>query len=165
MYKFKLDETNAKYDVYVNLISSSAGNYLSRRPYLITLIKELLSAKPLRGERIVIEQDMGRHIGTTDVVSTTDKDTIYYAQPLKSNVFSRFAKNRYPQISSMLTVVVERDTDGNYEVNDTWIGSTHPAFPGDKRETSESKKYWQTHALVQDAQVIQSKSLTRMCPY
>lgn len=160
-----LDETNDEYDIYINLISSSAGNYLSRRPYVIAIIKELLSAKVLRGERIVIEQDMGRDIGTTDIVSTSDKDTIYYAQPLKSDVYSRFAKNRYPQVSSKLTVIVEQDTEGNYEVSDAWIGSDHPAFPGAKDETAVSKTYWQTHALVQDAQVIQSKSLTKTCPY
>lgn len=160
-----LDESGNDYDIYVNLISSSAGHYLSRRPHVIALIKELLSTHKLRGERIVIEQDMGREIGTTDVVSTSDKDTIYYAQPLKSDVYSRFAKNRYPQTSNILTVIVERDTDGNYEVRDTWIGGNRPAFPGDKHETATSKKYWQTHALVQDAQTIQSKSVTKACPY
>ena len=160
-----LDETNNDYDVYINLISSTAGAYLSRRPYVIGLIKELISDNRLQGNRIVIEQDMGRDIGTTDIVATNDKDTIYYAQPLKSDVFSRFAKNRYPQTSSMLTVIVERDSDGNYEVSDAWIGNSHPAFPGDKNETTASRGYWQTHALVQDAQVIQSKSLTKTWPY
>lgn len=160
-----LDETNSKYNIYINLISSSAGIYLSRRPYVIALVRELLSTNELHGERVVIEQDMRRDIGTTDIVSTSDKDTIYYAQPLKSEVFSRFAKNRYPQVSNMLTVIVERDTDGNYEVTNVWIGSSHPAFPGDQFATADSKEYWKTHALVQDAQVIQSRSLTKMCPY
>lgn len=160
-----LDETNSKYYVYVNLISSSAARYLSRRPHVIALIKELVSGKALRGDRVVIEQDMGRNIGNTDIVITDDKDTIYYAQPLKSDIYSRFAKNRYPQKSSMLTIVLVRDSDGNYEVTDTWIGRNHPAFPGDEHESAESKRYWQTHALVQDAQVIQSKSLISTCPY
>src|SRR5579871_3377916 len=98
MYKFVIVESGGGYSVYVNLISSSAGHYLSRRPYVISLIKELLSAKQLRGQRIVIEQNMGRAIGMTDVVATSEKDSIYYAQPIKSEVFSRFAKNRNPQI-------------------------------------------------------------------
>ncbi len=138
---------------------------MSRRPYVYALIRELLSTHKLQANRMVIEQDMGRNIGTTDIVSTTDKDTIYYAQPLKSEVFSRFAKNRYPQVSSTLTVIVNRDTDGNYEVTNVWIGGKHPAFPGDQFATADSKVYWKTHALVQDAQVIQSKSLTKTCPY
>jgi hypothetical protein len=165
MYKFMLDESNDDYDIYVNLITSSAGYYLSRRPYVIALIKELLSTRKLRGARIVIEQNMGRNIGTTDIVSTSDADTVYYAQPLKSEIYSRFAKSRYPQASNLLTVVIVRDSDGNYEVSDTWIGSNYPAFPGDQHATADSKEYWKTHALVQDTQVVQSRSITKTCPY
>ncbi len=165
MYKFAISEPKNGHSIYVNLISSSAGRYLSRQPYVISLVKELLASKKLRGERMVIEQDMGRAIGMTDIVATSDKDTIYYAQPTKSEVFSRFAKNRYPQLSNTLTVIALQDTDGNYEVTDIWIGPNCPAFPGDEYETLESKAYWQTHALVQDAQIIQSKSITKTCPY
>lgn len=165
MYKFSIDDTNPKYGVYINLISSPAGSYLSRRPYIFGLIKEVLETCKLNGQRVVVEHDMGRDIGTTDVVLTSSSDNIYYAQPIKSNVFSRFAKNRRPQVSSTLTVVFERDNLGNYEVTDTWIGINHPAFPGDKSATSASKKFWQNHALVQDAQLIQARTLTKVCPY
>lgn len=160
-----IDETKDSYDIYVNLISSPAGHYLSRRPYVIDLLKEILAAKELRGKRIVIEQDMGRDIGTTDIVTTSEKDTIYYARALKSDVFSRFAKNRYPQVSTTLTVIAVQDPEGNYEVSNTWIGNNHPAFPGDELATDESKDYWQSHALVQDAVAIQTRSITKACPY
>lgn len=160
-----LDETNADYDIYVNSIESPAGQYLSRRPYVYGLIRELLANRKLRGSRVVIEKNMGRNIGTTDIVATTDKDNIYYAQALRSDVYTRFAKNRYPQVSDTLTVILERDSDGNYEVTNIWIGSSHPAFPGDEHATKESFDYWKTHAYVQDAQIIQSKTLTKVCPY
>lgn len=165
MYNFPIDETNVGYSIYINLISSAAGHYLSRRPYVIGLLKETLSKKHLSGKRVVIEQEMGREIGRTDIVATSDKDTIYYAQPIKSEVFSRFAKNRYPQTSTKLTIIAEQDSEGNYEITDTWIGPNCPAFPGDEGATLSSKEYWQTHALVQDAQAIQSKSITKVCPY
>ncbi|HSX45969.1 MAG TPA: hypothetical protein VLG27_03140 [Candidatus Saccharimonadia bacterium] len=165
MYKFVIAKLRDGNVIYVNFISSSAGHYLSRQPYVIALVKELLTAKKLRGERIVIEQDMGRTIGKTDIVATSEKDIIYYARPVKSDVFSRFAKNRYPQSSNKLTIIVVQDTDGNYEVSDAWIGPNCPAFPGDEYETIESKEYWQSHALVQDAQAIQSRSITKTCPY
>ena len=119
----------------------------------------------LRKARIIIEQNMGRQIGTTDIVKTGINDIIYYAQPIKSEVYLRFAKNRYPQPSNTLTIIVERDSEGNYEVSDTWIGSKCPAFPGDKYETRDSKNYWQNHAFVKDAQAVQSKSVTKVCPY
>lgn len=165
MYKFTIDDTSSDYEIYVNPISSSAGKYLSRRPQVFALIKEVAATCKLQGSRVVIEKDMGRDIGTTDVISTNDKDVIYYAKPSKSEVYSRFAKNRFPQTCSMLTVVFERDSDGNYEVSDTWIGQNHPPFPGDESESATSKDFWESHALVQDAQIIQSRSITKVCPY
>ncbi len=165
MYKFTLAELDQDHEIYINLISSSAGHYLKRRPYVLGLIKELIALQKLTGARIIIEKDMGRNIGTTDIVSTSTNDSIYYAQPVKTAAFSRFAKNRYPQQSNMLTIIVEQDADGNYEVRDTWIGCYCPAFPGAENETAESKTFWQSHALVHDAQDIQSKSITKDCPY
>lgn len=152
-------------ELYVDLMSSSAGQYLSRQPYVLGLIEELAGAINLKAERIALEKDMGRIIGNTDILDTTEKDTIYYAKATKGTVFSRFARNRSPARSSILTVILERDADGNYALVDTWIGPYCPPFPGDDHEAENSKSYWQTHALVQDAQVIQSKTITKICPY
>jgi hypothetical protein len=160
-----ISENEYAYEVYVNLILSPAGHYLSRRPYIIGLIKEILASQELKGKRIVVERNMGRNIGTTDIVPTTATDNIYYAQPVKSETYSRFAKNKYPQPSEMLTVIFEKDEKGDYEVIDTWIGLNVPAFPGDSYETKESKEFWQNHALVHDAQNIQLKSITKDWPY
>jgi hypothetical protein len=165
MYKYVITESEAGYDVYVNLITSSAGQYLSRQPYVINLIKEVLATKKLTNPRVAIEHDMGRVIGNTDIVETTEKDTIFYAQPAKKSVFSRYARNRYPAPSRQLTILLQQDEDGNYEVHDTWVGPCSPPFPGDERETAKSKTYWETHALVQDAQAVQSKTITKVCPY
>lgn len=165
MYKYTITESDAKYLVYINMISSTAGHYLSRRPYVMNLIKEALLNKPLNGDKVIIEVDMGRDIGNTDIVSTEDNDTIYYAKPLKINTYYRFAKNKYPHPSNKLSLVLNRDDEGNYEIRDTWIGPLKPAFPGDDNESSDSKQYWQNHALVHDAQVIQTKTITKTCPY
>ncbi len=153
------------YEIYINMINSHAGDYLNRRPYIITLIKEVLDGVELEGSRLIIEKDMGREIGTTDILKTDDSDYIYYAQALKTDVYSRFAKNRYPQQSRMLTMIFNQDDEGNYEIQDLWIGPSSPAFPGDEYETGNSKTYWQTHALAQNAKMIQSKSITKVCPY
>jgi hypothetical protein len=115
--------------------------------------------------QVSIERDMGRVIGNTDIIETTDKDSIFYAQPNKKQVFSRYAKNRYPSPSPKLSIILEKDIDGNYEIRDTWIGPYNPPFPGDVRETSKSKTYWENHALVQDSQSVQSKTITKICPY
>lgn len=152
-------------EVYVNLISSSAGHYLSRQPYVINLIKEVLKSTDLKEEKITIESDMGRIIGNTDVVETSDKDTIFYAQPHKKSSYSRYAKNRYALPSQKLSIILQKDSENNYELIDTWIGAHNPPFPGDKNETATSRSYWETHAFVQDSQLVQSKSITKDCPY
>lgn len=108
---------------------------------------------------------MKRNIGRADVVTTDEKDTIYYAQLLKSDSYLRFVKNRYPELSSTLTITVEQDVDGNYEVSDVWIGDNYPPLPGQENATSDSEMYWETHAFVQDALMVQSKSVTKTCPY
>ncbi len=165
MYKYLITESTTGYEIYVDLITSAAGHYLSRQPYVINLIKEVVLPMKLTGPRVVIEHDMGRVIGNTDIVETTEKDTIFYAQPTKKTVFSRYARNRYPSPSRKLTIILEQDAEGNYEVHDTWVGPCSPPFPGDERATSTSKSYWETHALVQDAQAVQSKTITKVCPY
>lgn len=165
MYRYVIKESSSGYVIYVNLIASSAGQYLSRQPHIINLIKEVLEPMKLNASRLTIEHDMGRVIGNTDIVETTEKDTVFYAQPNKKDVFSRYAKNRYPSPSRKLTIILEKDTDGDYEVSDTWIGPSSPPFPGDEKATAKSKPYWQTHALVQDAHAVQSKTITKICPY
>ncbi len=165
MYKYVITKSSDGHEVYVNLIASSAGRYLSRKPYVINLLKEMLTPLKLAGQGTSIERDMGRVIGNTDIVETSEKDTIFYARPFKKSVFSRYAKNRQPLPSNKLTAIIYKDSEGNYELSDTWIGSYSPPFPGDDKATTKSKSYWETHALVQDAQVIQSKTITKTCPY
>ncbi len=165
MYKYTITESDAKYHVYINMISSNAGHYLSRRPYVINLIKEALTNKPLNGQRVIVEVDMGREIGNTDIVSTQDNDNIYYAKPIKNDTFYRFAKNKYPHPSRKLSIILIKDAEDQYEIVDTWIGPLKPPFPGDTNESSDSKQYWQEHALVHEAQMIQTKTITKICPY
>jgi hypothetical protein len=166
MYKYTLTQTPGEYKVYVNLITSNAGRYLSRRPYVINLIKEVLDPMSLKNKpELAIEKDMGRVIGHTDIVDTTEKDTVFYAKPNKTKVYSRYVKNRVPPASNTLSIVIIQDEDGDYEVRDTWIGPFSPPFPGDENESSKSKEYWETHALVQDSDTIQTKTITKNCPY
>jgi hypothetical protein len=165
MYKYVILQTSGGYQIYVNLILSSAGKYLSRQPYVINLIKEVLAPIDLNKSDLSLEFDLGRVIGNTDIIETTEKDTIFYAQPIKKEVFSRYAKNRSPSPSQKLSIIMKADSEGNFELVDTWIGPYMPPFPGDSLETAKSKPYWLSHALVQDAQTVQTKTITKICPY
>jgi hypothetical protein len=131
----------------------------------LALIKEVVDAMRPRGAEMVLEHDLGRTIGHTDIVTTDDADSVFYAQPIKNVVFSRFVKNRAMPPSQKLTIILRQDDIGNYEITNTWIGPSCPPFPGDELATDTSIEYWQTHALVADSQAIQAKSITKVCPY
>jgi hypothetical protein len=165
MYKYRVGESTNGCNVYVNLITSAAGQNISRQPYLLNLLKEVIAATTLEEERMVFQRDMGRNIGHTNIVETAETDTVFYAQPAKKSHYSRFVKNKTFLQSKYLTLVLERDEAGGYEVVDTWIGPCSPPFPGEERETINSKAYWANHALILDSQVVQQKSITKICPY
>lgn len=151
--------------MHVNLISSPAGRYISRQPHIVALIKATLRVTNLAENSRCIECDIGRVIGNTNVVATSSKDSVFYARPVKTVVFSRYVKNRSLSPSSMLTILLKHRSDDSYEITDTWIGPYFPPFPGDDNATSASKTYWETHALVADSQPVQSQSITKICPY
>lgn len=165
MYRYVITESPHGYEVHVNLINSSAGRYISQNPHMLSLMTEVLKSVDLTESSMVIERDMGRVIGNSNIVETTEKDTIYYAMPTKKSGFTRFAKNRGPAPSSKLSIFLQKDADGHYEVIDTWVGPYSPPFPVDDTASVKSKTYWDTHALAQDAYSVQSKTITKVCPY
>jgi hypothetical protein len=162
--KYYIVDEPTGYKVYVDPISSDAGKYLSHRPYVMGLIIEVLGSVKLTDEVVQIEHEMGRHIGTTDIVQTNERDMIYYAKPVKKDHYIRFAKNRIAEKSSQLSIQLTRDEDGNYEVLDTWIGPHSPASPGMDTEHANSIEYWSMHAMVHDSVPIQSKTITKDNP-
>ena len=151
--------------MHVNLISSPAGRYISRQPHILSLIKATILVTTLSENSRCIECDIGHIIGNTNVVMTSDKDSVFYARPVKTAVFSRYVKNRTLSPSSMLTIILKHRPNDTYEITDTWVGPYFPPFPGDDNETPASKSYWETHALIADSQPVQSQSITKQCPY
>ncbi len=151
--------------LYINLINSPAGQYINRRPYLINILKELIQSDKLEHQVGSQEIDTGKIIGNTDIIDTTDKDVIYYAKPYKKDYFSKFAKNRYPLPSSKLSIILKKNNETDYILQDIWIGPLYPLFPNNKEASLESKSYWNSHALAQDSKNIQSSTITKICPY
>lgn len=151
--------------VYVDLIQSAAAVHIARQPQLLSLVQEMLRKTRLREAQIMLEYDMERTVGYDFVVGTTDTDTIFYAKPLRDDVYARYVKNGKPTPSQHLALVLQRDDQGDYELVDTWVGHISPPRPGSPNETAESKSYWSTHAFVPDSQLIQLRTHTKECPY
>lgn len=152
-------------EVYVYLTQTPVAAQISRQPHLATLIKEVVGQLNLTAPRVSIEQDMGRTIGYSELLQTTDTDTIFYAKQTKSDTYTRFVKNKKSDATSFLSVVLVQDDTGNYELKDVWIGKAFPPLPGDKLETNMSKPYWENHAVVYNGQPILASTQTKDCPY
>jgi len=152
--------------VHVDLIHSEAAKRIAHQPHLLGLAGEVLQKKVLRGTEIVIEHDTGRSIGYSFVVPTTDTDTVFYAQLLQEEAYTRFVKNGKPSSTQYLTLMLRRDEGtSSYELSDIWIGRISPPLPGSIDETSESKPYWTSHAYILGNQPLQVRTVTKICPY
>jgi hypothetical protein len=151
--------------VYVNLIGSQAAESIAQYPYLLGLVKELLQQTKIVGPLSYFDHDMGRAVGSANVVETSDKDTILYAQALHGDLYKRFVKNGKPLSTQHISVILRRDDEGDYELVDTWVGPLRPPHPGTESETKASRSYWDTHAFVLDREPIKLRTLTKTCPY
>jgi len=165
VYSFVVGVSANDHQVYTNIINSAAGYSFSRQPHLVSLVKGIVESLELTDVVIRVTHDMGRTIGNTNIVTTGDKDIIFYAQRLKRSGVLRFVKNRSMEPSSELSIVLRKDGDGDYELTDAWVGPACPAFPGAADESEDSKTYWQTHALTADSESISLQSVTSVCPY
>ena len=165
MYSIAVGTSANNHQVYANIINSAAGRCFSRQPYLVSLAKVIVESLELIDSTMHVTRDLGRTIGNTNIVTTKDKDLIFYAQRLKQSDVLRFVKNRSMEPSSELSIILRKDSDGNYELTDVWIGPACPSFPGAADESEDSKTYWQTHALTAGSESISLQSVTNVCPY
>ncbi len=163
--KHPIGQTRNGIAVYVDLIQSQAAKHIAQQPHLLGLVAEALQQTTLRGSDAKIEHDMGRVIGYNFIVKTTDSDTIFYAQLLRDDTYTRFVKNGKPLSTQYLSMVLHLGEDGDYQLTDAWIGRLSPPRPGTADETAESKSYWASHAIILGNESLQLRTVTRACPY
>lgn len=161
-----VEHTRNNIPVFIDLISSDAGKQIAQQPHLLTLAAEALRRTTLDGHNVNLEHDMRRVIGYDFVVEAVDSDTIFYAQLVRDDVYTRFVKNGKPLSTRCLTTILRADKTGaQYNLENLWIGRLTPPRPGSTKETAKSKPYWEKHARVFENQPIQQRTLTKTCPY
>jgi hypothetical protein len=164
--KHSVGYTHNGVPVVIDLIHSSAAKHIAQQPHILGLAEEVLRKVTLHDDDVSIEYDMGRSIGYNFVVGTKETDTVFYAQLIRDNVYSRFVKNGKPLATQYLTLVLKRrDDDPAYDLLDVWVGNLNPPRPGSDDETAESIPYWQNHAFILDTQQLQTRTITKVCPY
>lgn len=151
--------------VYVDMQNSHAASHFKDTPQLLELVKELLPKIETPQNYSRFDIDMGREIGLSDLVQTTDADDIVYAKRPNRTKYSRFVKNKGPVPSTMVTLELRKLEEGGLELFTAYIGSLTPPTPGDGVKKETSKRFWMQHALAWGSQEIDSKTETRKCPW
>lgn len=95
------------------------------------------------------EVDFGEIIGKTRCVATSSSDEIVFAMRPKRKGYTRFVKNREPEPTSKLTVILTKDRQtGDYLVLTTYVGPKAEPEPWDYRATGNAITFWCNHALI-----------------
>ena len=151
--------------VYAHLMQRPLSSSISLNPHLLRLAEEILLSTSISGKSVHIVHDLGRPIGRSELVTTTESDTIFFARQDKNAGFTRFVKNRQTDATQFMTLKLVRDADDEYELLAVWIGKDVPETPDHEDATSDSMGYWSSHAVTYNGQPIISSTLTKVCPY
>lgn len=153
--------------VYIDHDNTHIALHVQEEPRLLEFIKEVVEDSELAGDKVAIEKDMGRIIGMTTAVKTTETDEIVYAKRQQRDTFTRFVKNREPQPTSILSIILFRadENDGTYRLWSAWCGELAPTSPGTSGEMPTSREFWASHALVYDEKIIDTSTVTTACPW
>ena len=121
---------------------------------------------------VVEEVDMGEIVGESTCVETTHADLphIVYAKRPKRFGYTRFVKNRKPETSQYVVVILKKketpqSDDPVYVLITAFIGRKAQPEPWDRAATSQSREFWDTHALVWGSEPVDETTVTTVCPW
>lgn len=110
-------------------------------------------------EFIKVEIDLGRVIGTTTLVKTTDSDEIVFAIRNDRRILSRFVKNREGQPCQTIVIILRKLEGIRYKLLTAYIGRLAEKEAGDHSIMTESeyatcKAFWNQHAMLWDESAV-----------
>jgi adenylate kinase family enzyme len=150
-------------------VYSHAATHLDDTPRLKDLVAEIISKMDLQGQRVATDVDMGRVVGTCDVVVVDNTDEIVYAmrKNRETDGLVPFTKTREPEPCRHVAIQLTPKTDGSYELASAWIGTfgDDEPFPEAPDATDKSAEYWNHHAFVWESQEIIPGTETTVCPW
>jgi len=140
---------------------------------VIRHLPEALARIDARGQGFLVEEvDFGRSIGETVCVPTTDVDEIVYAQRAGRRGLTRFVKNRLPEPTAHITVVLKRDDrdPSIFVLITAFFGRKAEKEPWDTNirtdeELVRAKEFWWTRALVWKSEPTVPGTETTICPW
>lgn len=142
---------------------------------VMELIKNNLSTVYSRERGIIAKEFCFDHdIGETLCVETSNSDEVYFARRLCRNEWYRFVKNRKPEPSNLLTIILCKLRDKKeYILIHRYIGDkgeTNPSldskfFHNDMDIFIKAVDYWNSHAFIEGSKQIDPKTITTICPW
>ena len=150
-------------------IGSHAATHLEDTPPLKALVAEIIEGLNLEGQEIARHFNMGRIVGTRDVVKVDKSDEIVYGQRKNraNDGLVPFTKSRPAEPSHNVAVHLLPQKDGTYMLASAWIGTfdNDELFPGSKHANERSIDYWSHRAFVYGSQEIVTGTETNICPW
>jgi hypothetical protein len=110
---------------------------------------------------------MGKAVGYSYVVETGEQDNVVYARRVHDAIFTRFVRHGTPKVTQHVSLVLQKDANDCYELQDAWIGPLCPPRPGAEAASDEtiSLSFWANHAWLLNDDPVQPRTLTKVCPY
>lgn len=131
------------------------------------ILEEALGRIQSSGRCFLVEEvDFGRPIGEAICVRTGPSDEIVFAKRPRRFGFTRFVKNRLPEVTSSVVVIVKKadDYDG-FVLITAFSGAKAEPEPWDRNATVKSREFWSSHAIVWGSEETVSGTETSQCPW
>lgn len=149
-----LGKTTDNFEVILDDDSTNVEYHLLETPNLLDLVAEALPAiETLEQDQVVIERDLGRNVGTTNLVETSEGDKIVYAKRKGRDVYNRFVKGKEITPTSYIVVVLRKVGDGYI----LWTAMCGRLLPPEAYD--QNSEWSKTHAMVFDENLIQMDTL------
>lgn len=145
--------------VTIDYDNTNLEYHLLETPGLLDLVREALPTVVLAGQtQVIVERDLGRVVGTTNLIEMTNEDEIIYAKRIGRSSYSRFAKNREPIASSSIVIVL-RKGEGEYYL---WTAMCGKLLPPEAYQ--QDSDFNATHAMAYDEKLVQVDTVTHSKP-
>lgn len=156
--------------VHYDPIYSHAATHFEDTPQLKELVQEIIEGLELQGQEIATHLDMGRVVGTCDVVEVDDTDQILYGKRKNRDEdgLVPFTKSRQGESCRNVAVHLVPQNDGGYILSSAWIGTfgeDDEPFPGSPHATERSVDFWSKRAFVYGSQEIVAGTETTKKPW
>lgn len=156
--------------VFYDPLRSHAATHFNDAPTLKELVVSVIADLDLTGQEIAQQFDMGKVIGTCDVVAVDETDEIVYGmrRNREDDGLVPFVKTRQPSPCSTLAMHLIPQPDGTYILSSAWIGpfgDDDQPFPQSPQATDRSAEYWNKWAFVYGSQEVIEGTETSVRPW